>query len=277
MSDHGVMLAVVTGASSGLGATFARKLAARGYDVLLIARREDRLQAIAREIGEQYHVRTEVLVADLTNDAALETVAARIQEAADLGLLVNNAGFGTMGYFFDADAHGQEQMHRLHVLATMRLSHAALANLVPRAMAGTGIINVSSVAAYGSSPQNVSYCATKTWMNRFTEGLAIELGLKSSPVTVQALCPGFTLTEFQDTMGMKRSVIPASLWMPADFVVEHSLRGFDRRELFVIPGWRYKLLVWMMRLVPSGLMRWGSIRAAQRYKQPKPTDQRRRA
>ena len=133
------------------------------------------------------------------------------------------------------------------------------------------IINVSSVAAYGASPQNVSYCATKTWMNRFTEGLAIELGTKSSPVTVQALCPGFTLTEFHDTMPMDRSRIPASLWMTADFVVDESLRGFDRGTLFVVPGWRYKLLVRVMKLVPSGLMRWGSIRATQRYKQPKKT------
>jgi len=263
------MLAVITGASSGLGAAFARKLALRGYDLLLIARREDRLQAIARELGEQYHVKTEILVADLTDDVAIDAVAMRVRDAADLGLLVNNAGFGTLGYFFEADPRGQEQMHRLHVLATLRLSHAALANLVPRAAAGTGIINVSSVAAYGTSPQNVSYCATKTWMNRFTEGLAIELGAKSSPVTVQALCPGFTLTEFQDVVGIKRSTIPASLWMPADFVVEESLRGFDRRAMFVIPGWRYKLLVWIMKLVPSGLMRSTSVWAAQRYKRPK--------
>jgi short-subunit dehydrogenase len=263
------MLAVITGASSGLGVAFARKLAARGYDLLLIARREDRLRSIAREIGEQYHVRAEILAADLTDDAALTMVARRIRDAADLGLLVNNAGFGTLGYFFEADPHAQEQMHRLHVLATMRLSHAALANLVPRGEAGTGIINVSSIAAYGASPQNVSYCATKAWMNRFTEGLAIELGTRSSPVRVQALCPGFTLTEFHDTMPMDRSRIPASLWLNPDVVVGESLGGFDRRAMFVIPGWRYKLLVWIMKLVPSGLMRWGSIRAAQRYRQPK--------
>jgi uncharacterized protein len=269
--ENAHMLAVITGASSGLGATFARKLAARGYNLLLIARRQDRLQSIAREIGDLYPVRAEVLAADLTDDAGLASVASQIQGAADLGLLVNNAGFGTLGYFFDADPHTQEQMHRLHVLATMRLSHAALANLVPRAQAGTGIINVSSVAAFGSSPQNVSYCATKTWMNRFTEGLAIELRARPSPVAVQALCPGFTLTEFHDVMPMDRSRIPASLWLNPDFVVDESLRGFDRRAVFVIPGWRYKLLVWIMKLVPSRLMRWGSIRAAQRYKQPKRT------
>jgi short-subunit dehydrogenase len=263
------MLAVITGASSGLGAAFARKLAARGYDLLLVARREARLQAIARELGEQYRVQAEILVADLTDDAALAVAVGRVRDAANLGLLVNNAGFGTWGYFFEVDPAGEERMHRLHVLATMRLSHAALANLVPRAMAGTGVINVSSVAAYAPSPQNVSYGATKTWMNRFTEALAIELRAKSSPVTVQALCPGFTRTEFQETMGMKTSTIPASLWMPADFVVEESLRGFDRGELFVVPGWRYKLLVWTLRILPAGLIRWGSIRAAQRYKQPK--------
>jgi len=263
------MLAVITGASSGLGATFARKLAARGYDLLLVARREDRLRSIAYEISEQYRVRTEVLAADLTDDTQLGAVASRIRESAHLGVLVNNAGFGTLGYFVDTDPESQVQMHRLHVLATVRLTHAALSNLVPRATPGTGVINVSSVAAYGTSPQNVSYCATKTWMNRFTEGLAIELGAKSSPITVQALCPGFTLTEFHDVMAMKQSTIPASLWMTADFVVEESLRGFDRGALFVVPGWRYKLLVWMFRLLPAALMRSGSIWAAQRYKQSK--------
>src|SRR6185436_7056808 len=187
------MLAVITGASSGLGVAFARKLAARGYDLLLVARREARLQSVAREIAEQYHVRTEVLPADLTDDGALALVAQRIRDAADLGLLVNNAGFGTLGYFFDTDPDVQSNLHRLHVLATIRLSHAALGNLVPRATAGTGIINVSSVAAFAASPQSVSYGATKTWMNRFTEGLAAELAVKSSPVTIQALCPGFIL------------------------------------------------------------------------------------
>jgi short-subunit dehydrogenase len=263
------MLAVITGASSGLGTVFARKLAARGYDLLLIARREDRLRSIAREVGEQYHVRAEILAADLTDDAALATVATQIRGAADLGLLVNNAGFGSLGYFFDSDPHAQDQMHRLHVLATMRLSQAALANLVPRGEAGTGIINVSSVAAFAASPQSVSYGATKTWMNRFTEGVAMELEVKSSPVTVQALCPGFTLTEFHDVVRMDRSRIPASLWMTPDFVVNESLHGFDRRTLFVVPGWRYKLIVWMLRLVPATLIRRGSIRTAQRFKQPK--------
>ena len=205
----------------------------------------------------------------ITDSHQLEVGALGHSDAADLGLLVNNAGFGSLGYFVQTDPHIQEQMHRLHVLATMRLSHAALSNLLPRAKAGTGIINVSSVAAFAASPQSVSYGATKTWMNRFTEGLAMELAVNSSPVTMQALCPGFILTEFHDVVRMDRSRIPAAWWMTADFVVEDSLRGFDRGELFVVPGMRYKLLVWILRLLPGGLIRWGSIRTAQRFKQPK--------
>jgi short-subunit dehydrogenase len=263
------VLAVITGASSGIGATFARKLAARGYDLLLVARREDRLRSIAGEVRDLHHIKAEFMRADLTHAKDRERVAARIRQAPDLGILVNNAGFGTMGYFFEADVAGQESMHQLHVLATMVLTHAAVANLFRRGVAGTGVINVSSIAAFGSSPQNVSYHATKAWMNGFTEALATELAGRSSPVTMQALCPGFTLSEFHDVLGTDRGRIPSSLWMTADFVVDESLRGFDRRKLIVVPGWRYKLIATAMKLIPARLMRKTSIVAVRRYRQRK--------
>src|SRR5215471_6579769 len=263
------MLAVVTGASAGIGAAFARRLAARGFDLLLVARREDRLRALANEITALYHIRAQTIAADLTCPQDLNEVADAIRAATDLGILVNNAGFGTMGYFFEADVKGQEKMHRLHVLATMTLSHAALANLVPKAKEGTGIINVSSVAAFGASPQNVSYHATKAWMNAFTEGLATELAGRNSPITVQALCPGFTLSEFHDVLGMDRSRVAQSLWMTPDFVVQESLRGFAQRKVIVIPGWRYKVLAGLIRMVPTGLMRRISIAAVRRYRRAK--------
>jgi short-subunit dehydrogenase len=139
---------------------------------LLIARREVRLQSIAYEISQQYHVRAEVLAADLTDDEALAAVATRIRESADLGLLVNNAGFGTVSYFVDADPESQDQMHRLHVLAVTRLSHAALTNLVRTAAAG--IINVSSVAGLSYLPK-CQLCCDQDLDEHFTEGLAIEL------------------------------------------------------------------------------------------------------
>src|SRR3984885_9381881 len=140
------LLAVVTGASSGIGAVFARKLAARGYDLLLIARREDRLRSIATEIAETHRVAADFIAADLANDADLDRVADRVRNEPRLGLLINNAGFGTHGFFFEADVAAQEQMHRLHVIATMRLTHAALANLAPRNIGG--ITNVPSVGSF---------------------------------------------------------------------------------------------------------------------------------
>jgi short-subunit dehydrogenase len=261
------MLAVITGASSGIGAVFARKLAARGYDLLLIARREDRLRSLATDLSETYRVSASFLAADLAADADLDRVSDRIRSEPRLGLLVNNAGFGTHGLFFETDVRGQEQMHRLHVIATMRLTHAALTNLV--AKGSGGVINVASVAGFGQSPMNVSYCATKTWMNSFTAGLAIELSMKAPGVKVQALCPGFTLSEFHDVLGMDRSAISKSLWMSADFVVEESLRGLERGKLFVIPGWRYKLIVTVMELLPGALLRKIAVTGARRLRRPK--------
>jgi uncharacterized protein len=246
-------LAAITGASAGIGAMFARKLAARGYDLLLIARREARLRSLASELSDTYHVKADILAADLADPADLERAAEKIQGSSNLGLLVNNAGFGVHGLFFESEVAGQLEMHRLHVLATVRLSHAALRNLVPKGEGG--IINVASVAGFSQAPGSISYNSTKAWMISFTEGIAIELAAKASPVKVQALCPGFTLSEFHDVIHMDRSAIPKSLWMTADFVVGESLRAFDQGKLIVIPGWRYKLVVAGMKMIPGGLMR----------------------
>jgi hypothetical protein len=229
-------LALVTGASSGIGATFARRLAKDGYGLILVARRRDRLEALARELGE-----AETLVADLTSDEQLKLVEERIRAAANLELLVNNAGFGTVGRFFDIPVDSQDQMHRLHVMATLRLAHAALGGMVAR---GKGaVINVSSVAGFGHSPGNVSYCATKAWMNSFTEGLHLDLRRAGSPVKVQCLCPGFTLSEFHDVIRMDPKRVPGWLWTPAEDVVEASIRGLAQGKLFVVPGLFYKVLV----------------------------------
>ncbi|SRR5579884_595057 len=249
------MLAVITGGSSGIGAAFARKLAARGYDLLLVARREDRLRALADEIGSLHPVRAGFLAADLTKGEDCGRVAARLREASDLGLLVNNAGFGTLGHFWSAGVGPQEDMHRLHVLAVMRLTHAALESLTRAPRPATGIINVSSVAAFAPGPMSTSYHATKAWINAFTRALATELAVARLPIRVQALCPGFTLSEFHDVARMDRSKIPSWLWMTADFVVEESLRGFDRGRVIVIPGWRYRLISAFLRRAPESLLR----------------------
>jgi short-subunit dehydrogenase len=203
---------------------FARRLARDGFALILVARRREQLEGLARELGE-----AETLEADLTLESDLKKVEARIVAAPELELLINNAGFGTKGRFWETSPEGQDRMHRLHVLATMRLTRAALAGMVPRRRGG--VINVSSVAAFGQSPGNISYCATKAWMNSFTEGLDLELRGAGSPVRVQALCPGFTITGFHDAMGMSRDGIPTWLWMRAEDVVDASLRGLQRGKL----------------------------------------------
>ncbi len=246
--------AVVTGASSGLGEAFARRLAARGCSLLLAARRVQRLEALKAELERKNRIGVECFPCDLSKPEEAEGLAARIESGATPDLLINNAGFGTLGFFHETDYARQEEMVRLHVLATMRLTRAVLGPMIRR---GSGaIINVSSVAGFWRSGGNVSYCATKGWMNDFTEGLRIELDLLGSPVIVQALCPGFTYTEFHDVLGVDRGKVPRWLWMDADTVVEASLRGLESRRLFVIPGWQYRIGAALGELLPFGLRVW---------------------
>jgi hypothetical protein len=242
-------VALITGASSGIGSVFARKLAARGYDLILLARREERLRALAAELP----VKADVLIADLSREEGIAAAERAIRDCGRLELLVNNAGFGTLGRFRDADIEGQKRMHEVHVMATMRLTHAALAQMVPRGKGG--VISVSSVAAFGHSIGNVSYCATKAWINSFTEGLDMELRAIHSPVKVQALCPGFTVTEFHDTMGMDRRKISGFFWLNADDVVGASLKAYDRGKVIVIPGWKYKIVAFLGKHAPLELKR----------------------
>ena len=248
---QGRTVIAITGASSGIGATFARKLAA-GHDLLLIARRKDRLEALAHELSEQHATRVEILEADLTSDRDLNSVANKIAAEQRLTLLINNAGFGTTGRFWEASLDSQEKMHRLHVMATVRLSHAALSNMVRRDTGG--IINVASVSAFVTNQGSVSYAATKSWMTAFTEGLYLELRGARSNVIVQALCPGFTYSEFHDTLGVRRRNLAGSaFWLTAEQVVDASLEGLRRKKLFVIPGWRYRLLTATLTKLPRKL------------------------
>lgn len=254
------MIAVITGASSGIGSVFARSLAKRGYDLILIARRRDRLEALARELQS---VAVECWEADLADAEALEEVAQKLEERAP-DLLVNNAGFGTIGFFYKTALAGQMDMHRLHVQATVRLTHAVLAEMVRRDSGA--VINVSSVAAFLVGPGNVSYCATKAWMNAFTEGLYVELRGVGSRVVVQALCPGYTRSEFHHTMGTSTEGIPASMWLKAEDVVEASLRGIDEGRWLVVPHWKYRAFATLQRLVPKPVMHALSARSARKFR-----------
>lgn len=230
----------ITGASSGIGAEFARQLAPE-HDLLLIARRKERLDALAEGFSQIHQSGVEVLQADLSEESGIARAAERIGAEKRLALLVNNAGFGVHGRFWEAPLAKQEQMHRLHIMATLRLTHAALRNMITRDYGA--IINVASIAAFVRGPGSVGYGATKSWMTSFTEGLYLELRGVRSHIIVQALCPGYTYSEFHERLGVGESRPgPRGFWLTAEEVVNASLDGLSRHKPFIIPGWQYQLV-----------------------------------
>ncbi len=250
MTDLQPKTALITGASSGIGAEFARQLAARSYDLILVARRTERLEALAAELQGQHGITAEPLVADLATAEGVDMVAARLTELNTLALLVNNAGFGISGTLARAEPQGQLDMLNVHVVAAMRLSHAALPGMIARGAGG--IINVASLAAFMALPGEVNYCATKAYLVTFSQGLAAEVRRKG--VRVQALCPGFTITEFHDAPdrpGAGREGYPRFLWGSSQAVVTDSLRALDRGQVICVPGFINQL---MRLLTRTGLV-----------------------
>jgi hypothetical protein len=244
-------LAAITGASSGIGEVFARKLAPE-FDLLLIARNKDRLTALAQELSALHGAAVSVLDADLSDPAQLTAVADRIAAEPNLALLVNNAGFGYRGRFWEADLGTLEKMHRLHIMALVRLSHAALRVLVPQNRGA--IINLASIASFVQRAGGASYGATKSWVAAFSEGLYLDLRQAKSAVKIQALCPGFTYSGFHDVMGEDRTrLAPAAFWLSAEQVVDASLAALTDGPVFVVPGWRYKILAALVRALPLWL------------------------
>ncbi len=241
--------AVVTGASSGIGAAFARALAGEGYDLILHGRREDLLRGLCVELREKHGTHAEYLVADLGEDEGLRRLEERIRQTSTLAFLVNNAGFGTTEEFREADIGRQEAMIRVHVLASVRLAHAAIPTMLTRRRGA--IINVASVAGFMISPANVTYCATKAYLINFSESLHLEL--RGSGIRVQALCPGFTTTDFHQRLGYDMSDRIFRYFGTAESVVEDSLKALRRGKVICIPGVHYKLMVQAVRFIPRWL------------------------
>lgn len=257
-------LAAITGASSGIGSVFARRLAPQ-YDLLLIARRRERLDELARELSARHGTAVTVLAADLTDRAQLQLVADRLSSEPNLGMFVNNAGFGNRGLFWETDLDAIDKMHRLHITASLKLIHAALRVMVKQNRGA--LINVASVASFAQRAGNASYGASKSWLATFSEGLYLDLKKANSAVTIQALCPGYTYSGFHDLLGEDRNRLASpSLWLTPEAVVDCSLAALPSRKLFVVPGWRYKLLI----AVVSKLPWWLKIRleASQGHRKP---------
>ncbi len=242
--------ALVTGASAGIGEAFADRLARDQYDLVLVARSADRLEALAKRLEGRRGVRIEVLPADLTNEADVARLEAHLAESTP-DLLVNNAGFGTVGPFAELDPATEVRELRLNAEAVLRLTRAALPAMCAR---GHGaVINVSSLAGEGPTPWNATYGATKAFVTSLSEALHEEL--RGTGVVVQALLPGFTRTEFQQRAGVDPSGVPGVAWMSAEAVVDASLSALERGSAVCVPGLGYQVLNRVQGWVPRGLRR----------------------
>jgi short-subunit dehydrogenase len=239
--------AVVTGPTSGIGLAFARQLAQKGYDLVLVARDRDRLEALAADLKQQYGADAEVLVADLADRAALAQVEARVSDAGrPIDLLVNNAGFGLKGSFLDNSVEDEQRMLDVLVTAVLRLTHAAIVPMVAR---GSGaIINVSSVSAY--LPRG-TYGAAKAYVTKLSQWA--DLTYRTQGVRVMALLPGFTKTEFHQRMEVSRDSAPSWMWLDVDRLVRDALRDLDRGRTISVPSRRYKVLTAVAKYTPSSL------------------------
>lgn len=251
----------VTGASTGIGASFARRLASDHFDLALVARSRDRLEDLAAGLEKDHGVTCAVLPADLTVAKDLERIATAAADDSGSELLVNNAGFGTIGPFAKLDFAREEDEIRLNVIALMRLTRAALPGFLKR---GRGsIINVSSMAAFQPAPLNATYGATKAFVNSFTESLSEEL--RGTGVQIMALCPGFTRTEFQERAGIDTSGIPGFAWMSAEAVVDSALAALRRGEVVSVPGLANRVVATAVSALPRAAARRVSGLAVRRF------------
>ena len=242
-------IALVTGGTSGIGATFARQLAAKGEDIVLVARNRERLDEMAHELRGMGR-EVEVLPADLSKRADVAKVAKRLEDTKrPVDVLVNNAGFGMHTRLSDADSAPHDFAFEVMVRSVRELAAASARAMRER---GRGrIINVSSTAGYIT--MSSGYSAIKAWVTNFSEGLANEL--HGTGVAVTALAPGWVHTEFHDRAGISKGGIPSWMWLDADDVVRAALRDSERGRVISIPSVRYKVLMWIVRHLPRSAVR----------------------
>jgi short-subunit dehydrogenase len=244
--------ALVTGASAGIGRAVASGLAARGDDLVLVARDTARLDALAKELDGRYGTTAEIITADLSSGPGIASVEARLVDATrPVDLLVNNAGFGTVGKFHELPVAAEVTEIGLNVVAVTRLMHAALGGMVARGHGG--VINVASIAGYQPNPGTATYGATKAFVSSITQ--AVHEELKGTGVQCMVLCPGFTRTEFQDRAGVDSSGVPDILWQDAATVVDHALAAYAKGRAVCLPGALNQATAGFSAVMPAGVTR----------------------
>ena len=240
---------LITGASSGIGEAFARKLATQGHDLLLVARSEDKLIALCNELGRGQNIRAQYVAIDLSErDAPARMLAETVERNLEIDLLINNAGFGSMGDFAELDLELELKMIDLNVRSLVELTHRFLSSMRERKRGS--IINVASTAGFQGVPFMATYAATKAFVLSFSEALWEEN--RSYGITVMALCPGVTETGFFVASRMQKP--PARFSQSSEDVVETALRGLKRGQSSIISGWPNLVMIEMERIVPRSLV-----------------------
>jgi short-subunit dehydrogenase len=244
-------IALVTGASSGIGQAFAQHLARAGHDLVLVARDGPRLEALAKELDQQHGTQSEVCAVDLTDRAQLASVESRLRADPPVDVLINNAGFGTFGTFHELDLEVEDREVQLNITAVVRLTHAALGPMVAR---GKGsVLNVSSIAGVQPVPGDATYAATKAFVLNFSEALHEEL--RGTGVNLTVLCPGFTRTEFQERANYDPAGVPKFMWQDAEVVVEAALAALAKNRAVSVPGGLNRVTATLSAMAPHALSR----------------------
>jgi uncharacterized protein len=244
--------ALITGATSGIGAAYARYFASQGYDLILTGRRKNLLMKFCWELAAECHINARPIIADISKLDEIARIVEMIRKEKDLEVLVNNAGFGNKRPFGEGGLEEQTDMVIVHDLAPVRFVHAALPQMLKNKN-GT-IINVASMAAFMPSPADSMYCSTKAFLVTFSESLFVRL--KRKGIRVQVLCPGYTRTDFHEKLGIQASQLKDKgivKWMTPDFVVRNSIRTLGGNNPICIPGFWYKVIFMLTRIVPRGL------------------------
>ncbi|WP_069814550.1 SDR family NAD(P)-dependent oxidoreductase [Streptomyces sp. TP-A0874] len=251
--------ALITGATAGIGAAFARRLAADGHDLVLVARGAARLRELAVDLHDRHGVEAEVLVADLSQESGITAVETRLADRRNpVDLLVNNAGFGIRGRYLEVPMAEELTMLKVHCEAVLRLTSAAAEAMRERRRGA--VVNVASVAAF--VPRG-TYGASKAWVVQFTQGVARDLA--GTGVRLMALCPGFVRTEFHQRAGMDADRIPGWMWLDADRLVAAALRDLARGRTVSVPDPRYKAITGLLRLAPRQAVSRVSSSAGRKY------------
>lgn len=239
-------LAMVTGASSGIGKAFAEALAARGTDLVLVARNRSRLEELASDLRTRHGRDVSVLAADLEKPEELALVEQHLHQDARIDLLVNNAGYGITGSFADLPIDQSQGQIACNVVALTRLAHAALTTMKPSKRGG--IINIASGAAFLPTPRISIYSATKAYVVNFS--LALHEEIHSHGVHCLVVCPGFTRTEFQSRANFDASALPSFAWQTADDVVRESLAAYENGETLLVTGMQNRMTMMVANLIP---------------------------